>query len=119
MSQSRKRRGRDSERIVQRFWLPWFPRARVVPASLPGADLTGTGRFAVEVKARNRLDIGAWMKQAASRPGLPVLIIRLNMTGESSVSCWPVVIPHWLFMRLAHEAGYTEGDGPCEATEGI
>lgn len=106
---SRRARGAQTERIVAASWqADGWPHAEVMRG--PGPDLTGTPGVAVEVKARRGLDLLAWMRQAASRPGVPVLIVRPDGAGPATVDDWPAVVPHGVLRRLLREAGY--GDAP-------
>ncbi len=109
MSQSRKRRGRDTERLIADYWQRHgWTYAEAVGAGSPGTDLTGTPGCAVEIKARTGLNLGAWMKQARKNAGhmLPVLILRLNGQGETALDEFPVVLRHDDFMVLLKDAGY-------------
>jgi hypothetical protein len=102
---TRKARGAETERLVAAAWrAAGWPHAEVVRG--PGADLTGTPGIAVECKARRGLDLPAWMRQAASRPGLPVLVVRLDGTGPATVPDWPAVVPQRVLWQLLRQAGY-------------
>lgn len=97
MTNSRKARGSATERIVSERVRVLWPHNHVVRGI--GPDLTETPGFAVEIKARTRLDLPEWMRQAkrhsAKHGGTPLLVIRLNGQGPASVDDYPVV------MRLA------------------
>lgn len=106
----RKQRGRDTERIVAAAWqADGWPHAEVVRGS--GADLTGTPGVQVEIKARREFAPLPWMRQAASHgDGFPVVIMRPDGAGPTSVDHWPAILPHAVLRRLLREAGY--GDPP-------
>lgn len=107
MASSRVQRGRQSEQLVADYLAQnGFPHAERVAASLKGADVTGTPGLAVEVKSRNRLELGEWMKQAAKREGLPLLVVRLNGQGPATIKDWPMVIPFGRGVELLRNAGY-------------
>lgn len=109
MTNSRKRRGRDTERLIADYWRRHgWTHVEAVGAGSPGTDLTGTPGCAVEIKARTGLNLGAWMKQARRNAGhmLPVLILRLNGQGEAALDEFPVVLRHDDFMVLLKDAGY-------------
>lgn len=115
MASPRVARGRQSEAIVASYLAEHgWPNAERVAASLKGVDVTGTPGLAIEVKSRTRLDLGEWMKQAAKREGLPLLVVRLNGTGPATIEDWPLVIPFGAGVNLLREAGYgsaPESDG--------
>jgi hypothetical protein len=101
----RKARAAETERAVAAAWQAnGWPHAEVVRGS--GADLTGTPSIAVEVKARRGLDLLAWMRQAASRDGIPVLIVRPDGAGPMSCPGWPAIVPQRVLWQLLREAGY-------------
>ena len=107
MANSRVQRGRQSEQLIADYLASHgFPHAERVAASLKGADVTGTPGLAVEVKSRNRLELGEWMKQAAKRDGLPLLVVRLNGQGPATIEDWPMVIPFGRGVELLRSAGY-------------
>ena len=101
-SQHRKRRGRASETAVAWFLRPWFPYARAANSGAPGVDVDETPGLAIEIKARAKLDLPAWLRQAKRNAGAqqPLLIIRLNGQGTDHVEDWPVVLTLGDFMRL-------------------
>jgi hypothetical protein len=115
MASSRVTRGRQSEAVVAEYLRAHgFPQAERVAASLKGADVTGTPGLAIEIKSRYGLDLKQWMDQAAKREGLPLLVVRLNGQGPSSIANWPLVIPFGLGVEILREAGYgspRESDG--------
>ncbi len=93
MATARVQRGRATEELVARFLREHgFPHAERRPASLPGTDITGTPGWAWECKARRSLDLTGWLKQAASREGMPLLVVRPDGYGESRIADWPVVL---------------------------
>ena len=107
MSSSRVQRGRQSEAIVAAHLRKHgWPDAERTPASLPGKDILNTGDIAFEVKARRGLDLPGWLRQAVSRKGFPVLVIRPDGSGEKNLEAWAMVIPFGLGVELLRKAGY-------------
>ncbi|CAM3431009.1 hypothetical protein [Stackebrandtia soli] len=112
---SRRRRGRETERIVaDAMRSDGWPNAEPVAAFAPGRDVTGVPGVAIEVKARSTTAIGAALRQAVRNAGkdVPVVVIRLNGTGPATVDDWPCVVPFAVLRRLLRDAGY--GDPPPE-----
>lgn len=102
---SRKARGSATERIVSERLKAVWPFNHVVRGN--GPDLQETPGYAVEIKARTRLDLPEWMRQAkrhsAKRGGIPLLVIRLNGQGPASVDDFPVVMRLGDFIDLVRE----------------
>ncbi len=94
MTDSRRRRGRDTERALA-AWLNahGFPDAAPVEAFTAGPDITGTPGWAIEVKARTRLDLAAWLKQAHRQAAgaRPLLVVRLNGQGTTDPGGWAAI----------------------------
>jgi hypothetical protein len=110
MSQSRKHRGRETERLVAaHLRAHGFPYAEPVGSGTPGADITGTPSLAVEVKGRTRFDPAAWLRQAHSNADgrLPCVVMRLNGQGPASVDSFPVLLTFADFLTLLADAGHT------------
>lgn len=112
-SQSRKRRGRDTEHMVAEwFAINGWPAAHAVGAGTPGDDIIGVP-FAVEVKARRGLDLPALLHQMNERrhpARYSVGVLRLNGHGPSTIDQWPVVLTLADFTALAHRAGLAPTD---------
>lgn len=120
MTPSRKRRGRESELILARHMQQHgWPYAEPTSASAQGRDLTGTVGLAIEVKARAKLDLPAWARQARRNAGadIPVVVSRGNGQGAGCVDEWAVVLTLADFLALARDAGY--GDGVVTTTARI
>lgn len=115
MTSSRVTRGRQTEALVADYLRSHgFPDAERMAASLPGADIRNTGEVSIEVKARRGLDLPGWLKQAGSREGVPVLIVRPDGYGEAKIEKWAMIIPLGEGTELLRKAGYgcaCEGDG--------
>lgn len=104
-NRSRHARGAQTERIVAAAWqADGWPHADVVRGA--GADLTNTPGIAVEVKARREFAPLEWMRQAATRPGVPIVVCRPDGAGPATVDQWPAIVPHGVLRRLLREAGY-------------
>lgn len=113
MSQHRKHRGYESQRIVADYLRPLgWPYAEPVGAGRDGSDITGTPDIDIEVKARRGFDPLAAMRQQAERNDgrLPFAVLRMDGQGEASIGAWPVVIRLDHFTQLLIDAGY--GDYP-------
>ncbi len=109
-SQARKRRGRDTERLVaEAFAADGWPYALPTGAGASGIDITGVPGLAVEVKARSKFEPMANLRQAvknAPRGALPMVVMRPNGFGEATIDEWPVFVPFAVMRRLLRQAGY-------------
>jgi hypothetical protein len=115
---TRKGRGQESERIAARwFTLHGWPYAMAAGAGRPGADVTGMPGLAPEVKAKARVEMGAWLRQASDREGVPFVIYRPPGFGPAAVDCWQVTMRLDEFTWLLHRAGYGDCPGDCDAAE--
>lgn len=106
MSQSRKRRGRETELLVaQHLRDHGFPHAHATSASAGGVDIDGTPGLAIECKARRGLDLPAWLRQADRNAGgmLPLLVVRLTGQGRETVGQFPVVLTLDQFLGVWHD----------------
>jgi len=83
-----------------------FPFAESTGAGRGGSDVTGLVGLSLEVKARAGLDPQAWLRQAATSPGLPLVCFRPNGIGESSIASWPCLIRLEDLVTLLRAAGY-------------
>ena len=112
MSQHRKHRGYESQRIVADYLrVNGWPYAEPTGAGRQGSDVIGVLDIDVEVKARRGFDPLAAMRQQAERPGeaLPFAVLRMDGQGEKSITEWPVVVRLETFIYLLRAAGYGEG----------
>lgn len=93
-----------------------FPYAEPTGAGRSGIDITGMPGLAPEVKARSGFQPLAWLRQAASRAGLPFAVFRCNGQGERSVEDWGVLMSVGEHTKLLRLAGYgtppEDDDGP-------
>lgn len=111
-STARKRRGRDTERMVARaFQTNGWPYAQPTGAGAGGKDITGLPGLACEVKARSNFDPMANLRQARrhadSDPGsVPFVVMRPNGYGETTIDQWPVFLELAEFQKLLALAGY-------------
>jgi Holliday junction resolvase len=91
---SRRQRGRDTERALA-AWLRdhGHPHAEPCAPFAPGPDILGTPGWAIEVKARARLDLPAWLKQAHRQAtgARPLLVVRLNGQGTTDPGAWAAI----------------------------
>lgn len=113
---SRKRRGRETEiHVATAFRCDGWPYAQAVGAGTPGKDVTGLPGLAVEVKARSAFEPMANLRQArnhAKDGELPLVVMRPNGCGPTTIDEWPVFMTFAQARRLLRLAGY--GD-PLEA----
>lgn len=112
-SQSRKRRGYESQAIVARYLASHgWPYAEPVGAGRPGTDVTGVVGVDIEVKAVRDKDfsmtgtIQQQLSRIADKGALPIAVIRPDGYGEARVEEWPVIIPLASVVELLKEAGY-------------
>ncbi len=110
MSQHRKHRGYESQRIVSRWFAEnGWPFAEPVGAGRGGTDITGMPGLDVEVKARRGLDLPSLLRQLderAAHGNLGFGILRLDGQGPASIESWPVVLRLDDFTALLRAAGY-------------
>lgn len=114
----RKERGRATEHHVARwFRAHGWDYAQPVGASRQGADITGMPGLAIEVKATKTLTPLAWLRAAASRPGLPLVVARMDGQGPETMDGWIVLMRLDVATRLLHGAGYGDCPAGCEIGE--
>ncbi len=108
MTAARVRRGRRTEHVLAGYLREHgFPYAEAAPAFAPGRDLRGIVGWSIECKARGEFRPTTWVKEAASRPGLPVAVLRPNGTGEDAAR-FLAVLPVGVLVDLMRQAGYGE-----------
>ena len=110
MTQYRKRRGYESQRIVADYLREHgWPYAEPAGAGRPGTDVTGIVGVDVEVKARRDLDLNAVTRQIQARLRSDCIglgVIRPDGYGPATVASWPVVMTLEQAVQLLKEAGY-------------
>ncbi len=118
MSQSRKYRGYDSQKLVAHRLRELYPLAEPTGAGRQGNDILATPGIGVEVKAQANISLPAFIKQAKKNAGeeLPILILRLNGQGEASLGSWPVVMLMDDWIELMKKAGYGQDFPDTEGT---
>lgn len=95
MSISRKRRGMRTQKLVAEYLREIWPFADTAGAGRSGQDILNTPGFAGEVKAQSRVNLGAWLRQAAVNAGedeIPYVVFRINGQGEASIDDWLVAM---------------------------
>jgi hypothetical protein len=110
MSQHRKHRGYQSQRLVAEYLAAnGFPYAEPVGAGRTGSDITGTLGIDWEIKARRGLNLSALLKQLDERADhglLGVGVLRLDGQGPASIGQWPAVLTLADLVALLRAAGY-------------
>ena len=117
MTQSRKHRGFNSQRIVADwFSVNGWTYAEPVGAGRAGSDITGMPGIDIEVKARRGFDPLAAMRQQEERAAfidIAFAILRMDGQGPAVIGGWPVVIRLDQFTELLRAAGYGEPPREC------
>ena len=110
MSQSRKHRGYQAQRIVADYFRDHgWPFAEPTGAGRQGSDLTGVPGLDVEVKARRDLDLTGTLRQQAERAyehTVCIAVIRPDGYGPARIDEWPVLMTLKQAIELLREAGY-------------
>lgn len=110
MSQHRKHRGYETQRIVAEYLRNnGWPFAEPVGAGRPGSDVTGVPGIDIECKARRQLDLTGTIRQQSERAGdgvVPLAIIRPDGFGPKRIHEWPVVMPLHVAVQLLRQGGY-------------
>ena len=109
MKQSRKVRGRESERILAQYLRDHgWEHAHQVGAGAQGSDIQGIEGLDIEVKSRSKFDPASTMKQLRQRKteGLGVAVMRLNGQGEAAIDDWVAVLRLEDLVYLLKANGY-------------
>lgn len=108
-SQSRKKRGRETELLAARYLAEnGWPYAMPTGAGASGIDITGTPGLAWEVKARTGFDPMANLRQAIRNAddAMPLVLLRPNGVGPAQIGIWPVFTTLDNAIWLLRKAGY-------------
>jgi len=110
VSQHRKHRGYESQRIVADYLRAnGWPYAEPAGAGRPGTDVTGIVGVDLEVKARRDLDLTGTLRQQQARAAdgiIPVAIIRPDGYGPGTIDHWPALMPLDVLVNLLKQSGY-------------
>lgn len=113
VSQSRKYRGYDSQKIFAEYIRGLFPYAEPTGAGRPGKDILSTPGVYFELKARAKFDPVAALKQtvapAREAGDLPIIVVRMNGQGPKNIGKWVAFMEVDDMLTLLKEAGYTNG----------
>jgi hypothetical protein len=113
MSQSRKYRGYDTERLVSTYLRKWWPFALPTGAGRSGSDVTGVPYIDLEVKARADFSPKQWIDQVSKRTAatgdLPVVVCRLNGQ-RAEVGNYLAFLRFSDLVNLLVKAGYAKHD---------
>jgi hypothetical protein len=104
---SSKRRGAATQAAVAGYLAAnGWPFATDAGAGRGGADILNTPGLSWEVKARADFSPLAWLREAASRRGVPMCVHRPKGMGEATVAGWPVTMRLEDLVVLLRQAGY-------------
>jgi hypothetical protein len=113
MSQSRKYRGYETEKLVGRYLTKWWPFALATGAGRSGSDVTGVPYIDFEVKARASFQPKQWIDQTEKRTkvsgGLPIVVCRLNGQ-KTEVGNYLAFLRFSDLVDLLVKAGYAKHD---------
>ena len=115
MSQHRKHRGYETQRIVADYLRAnGWPYAESAGAGRTGSDITGTLGLDWEIKARRALNLTALLQQLAARDDglIGVGVVRVDGTGPATVHQWPAVLPLASLVALLRAAGFGDPTTP-------
>ncbi len=112
-SPHRKRRGAETQRAVAGYLREHgWPYATDAGAGRNGVDILGTPGVSWEAKARRDFSPLAWIRQAATQPGLPLCAHRPDGMGPATVADWPVTLRLRDVVSLLRAAGYGDPETP-------
>jgi len=104
---SAKRRGAATQSAVAGYLREHgWPYAEDAGAGRGGVDILGTPGLSWEVKARADFSPLAWLREAASRRGVPMCVHRPKGMGPVTVGQWPVTMRLEDLVILLRQAGY-------------
>lgn len=104
---SRRQRGGDTQNLATEYFRKHgWPHAQSAGAGRAGVDILGLAGLSVEVKSRRRLDLPAWLRQAAKQPGVPIVVHRPDGMGPASIDDWPATMRLADLVELLADAGY-------------
>lgn len=104
---SSKRRGAQTQVAVAGYLADHgWPFACDAGAGRGGVDILNVPGLSIEVKGRRDFSPAAWLREAASRPGLPMVVHRPYGAGVTSVADWPVTLRLADLVVLLRDAGF-------------
>jgi len=104
---SSKRRGAATQQAVAGYLAQHgWPYACDAGAGRNGADILNTPGLSWEVKARADFSPLAWIREAASRGGVPMCVHRPKGMGVMTVGMWPVTMRLEDLVIVLRQAGY-------------
>jgi hypothetical protein len=112
ISQSRKYRGYDTQKLFAHHVRPLFPYAEPTGAGRQGRDILSTPGVWFELKARKGFDPLTALKQieVESEDDLGIAVLRMNGQGPASIGEWVTCMRVDTLMQLLKEAGYGPQD---------
>lgn len=112
---SRKARGMRTQLVTAlHLAANGWPHAQTAGSGRADVDILGVPGLSIEVKARRDLNPLSWIRQAAKRPGLPLVVFRPDGAGETTVGSWPCLVRFDDLIGLLRAAGY---GSPVEEAE--
>jgi len=104
---SSRRRGAATQVAVAAYLAEHgWPFACDIGAGRGGADILNTPGLSIEVKARADFNPVAWIREAATRKGVPMCVHRPRGVGLTTVAQWPVTLRLEDLVVLLRQAGY-------------
>ena len=103
MGAKERRKGNDAERAVVHVLRDWGWRAvtsRSTNGTQDGMDIISDSPLAVEVKNQVKLDLSAWVKQAAENALDKIPVVWHKKRGESNPENWYVTMQGVELMKL-------------------
>ena len=104
---SSKKRGAATQMAVADYFVHHgWPHATDAGAGRGGVDILGVPGLSIEVKGRRDFSPSAWLREARTRPGLPMVVHRPYGSGVNAVPDWPVTLRLCDLVVLLRDAGY-------------
>ena len=103
MGAKERRKGNDAERAVVHVLRDWGWQAvtsRSTNGTQDGMDIISDSPLAVEVKNQVKLDLSAWVKQAAENALDKIPVVWHKKRGESNPENWYVTMEGVELMKL-------------------
>lgn len=106
---ARRKGARAEVDLVRWLQANGFPYARTSQRGSAGPDVTGTPGIAWEVKARERVDLAAFVDQADAQrdyAGASLGVVVIRRRGRPDPGSWYAVVPLATMGELLRDAGW-------------